>query len=158
MIREGTRRAVAKFLAADEPGLDKLQFLKLLAVLGRQLGRGRLLEDEDREAAIQLVIDQSPLRSWHKSRVSEVRLVLNCYLDFDQVLRALQKGGGPFDYHDVLKALRRQRDGRSIPTKKRRNSATLPTALSRVARSRGLSVQRIDTQPDKIVVTFIYAQ
>jgi hypothetical protein len=57
------------------------------------MAKGRPLLAEDREGALQIIANQSPRRSWNRSRLSEARLVMDHYREFDRVVKHLREHG-----------------------------------------------------------------
>lgn len=155
MTRVATQHAVAKFLAVDAQDLNKLRFIRRLVALARDIGRGRAVSSEDREDALRIIRDQSPHRSWNKARLSEARLVFDCYRYFDDVVAHLEESGEPYTWHEVISGLRRCRDGKPLPSLNRYRKITLRTELSRIARARGLAVETIEQRGSRLTVTFV---
>src|SRR5262245_57833243 len=154
MSNERTRRAVAAFLAADTPALDKLRHLRLLAELARTIGRGGPVAAGDRDDAIRMLVDQSPHRSWDKSRISEARLVFDFHVNVNEAVAHLQASGAPYTWHDVVWVLRRLRDGQPVSSSRRGKTDTLRNALSRFARQHGLSVHTVEHRSNRVIATF----
>lgn len=154
MSKQDLRRAVAKFLAADASDLGKLNFIRRLVALAREIGRNREISANDRDAAIRLIKDQSPHRSWNSARISDARLVFKRYQHFDEVVGDLEKAGTPFDWHDVVAGLRAQRDGRSYAARKQSDMSALREKLSNVASSCGMTLEGFRTSPDRVTVVF----
>jgi hypothetical protein len=155
MSTEATRRAVAKFLAEDITDLNKLHFLRRLASLARGMGRGRAVPDDDRESALLLVAQQSPHRSWNRSRFSEARLVFDCYREYDGVVEELTASGQAFTWHDVMSALRQRRRGEPIYLKKKSGREHVRKAIADFAKRHGLMVESCEHKSTQIRVVFI---
>lgn len=145
---------MAKFLNADQRDLSKLQFIKRLIDLARNLGRGRSVARDDIEDALRLIELQSPHRKWNRQRRSEARLCLKSYLDYEEVIGHLENGGVAYTWHDVITGFRQFRRG-DTPTKLARSETNqLRTDLLRFGRSRGLSIQSIERCRDRVTVIF----
>src|SRR5690606_19090322 len=153
MTTEATRRAVSKFLAEDKTDLNKLHFLRRLASLAGDLNRRKAVSYEERESALRLVAQQSPHRSWNKTRFSEARLVSDCYLDYDGVVAELSAYGKPFTWRNVLPARRQRRRGAEISLKPRDSRKPFRTALENLAKRHGLAVESFERSPKLVRVT-----
>lgn len=153
MTKDNTRRAVAKFLAADQDDLSKLRFIKRLVDLARDLGRGRPVAKDDLEGALLIIESQSPRRKWNKVRRSEARLCLNSYLDYEEVIAQLENSGAAYTWHDVISGLRQWKRGETPTARRPSKLGKLRADLLRFGRLRGLPVQ-IEEASDRVTAVF----